>query len=68
MEGGSFSKCGSRRNAEHIRSNSLQPLHGWRAGRFQTMGLALAPAHSSYRFPAASRRRAAGVQSHVPLA
>ena len=43
MEGGSFSKWGSRLGATHIRLTSLQHLHGWRAARFQNWALALAP-------------------------
>eukprot|EP00959_Pyramimonas_sp_CCMP1952_P069474 1449983-Pyramimonas_sp.AAC.1 len=44
MEGGSFSTCGSRFSAEHIRFFlNLQELHGLRAGRSQNVALALAP-------------------------
>ena len=42
-EGGSLPKWGSRPGAAHILLNSLQQLHGWRAGRFQNGALALAP-------------------------
>eukprot|EP00959_Pyramimonas_sp_CCMP1952_P000346 6716-Pyramimonas_sp.AAC.1 len=43
MEGGSFSKRGSRLSAAHTRPNPIQGLHGWRAGRFQNVALASAP-------------------------
>ena len=43
MEGGTFSKWGSRLGAADVRLKSLQPLHGWRAGGFQYGALALAP-------------------------
>eukprot|EP00959_Pyramimonas_sp_CCMP1952_P435577 9120887-Pyramimonas_sp.AAC.1 len=42
VEGGSFSKCGSRPSTAHI-FQELQELHGLRAGRFQNVVLALAP-------------------------
>ena len=43
MEGGSFSKLGSRFSAAHIRFKKLQQFQGWRAVRFQNWALALAP-------------------------
>eukprot|EP00959_Pyramimonas_sp_CCMP1952_P003685 77625-Pyramimonas_sp.AAC.1 len=43
MECGSLSKCGARLSAAHIRFENVQELHGWRAGRFQHVVLALAP-------------------------
>ena len=43
MEGGSFSKFGSRRSAAHIRLKNLQQVQGWRAVPFQNWALALAP-------------------------
>ena len=43
MEGGSFSKCGSRLSAAHIRLKNLQQLQGSRAVPFQNGALALAP-------------------------
>ena len=43
MEGGTFSKFGSRLSAAHIRLSNLQQLQGWGAARFQTWALALAP-------------------------
>ena len=48
MEGGSFSKLGSRWGASQIRLKSLQQLHGWRAGRFQNGALALVPRAFAY--------------------
>eukprot|EP00959_Pyramimonas_sp_CCMP1952_P121214 2534522-Pyramimonas_sp.AAC.1 len=42
MEGGWFSKCGSRPSSVHLRF-LLQELHGWRAARFQNVDIALAP-------------------------
>eukprot|EP00959_Pyramimonas_sp_CCMP1952_P193185 4039899-Pyramimonas_sp.AAC.1 len=41
MEGGSFSKCGSRLRAAHIRFKTLQELHGLRVVPFQHAALAL---------------------------
>ena len=38
-----FSKWGSRLGAAHIRLKRLQQFHGWRAGRFQSGALTLAP-------------------------
>ena len=43
MEGGWFSKLGSRLGAAHIRLRFLQQLQGWRAVSFQNRALALAP-------------------------
>eukprot|EP00959_Pyramimonas_sp_CCMP1952_P350216 7337521-Pyramimonas_sp.AAC.1 len=43
MEGCPLSKCGSRLSAAHIRLRNLQWFHGWRAVRFHTVALALAP-------------------------
>eukprot|EP00959_Pyramimonas_sp_CCMP1952_P435060 9109974-Pyramimonas_sp.AAC.1 len=43
MESGSYSKCGSRFSAAQIRVKHSQESHGVRAGRFQTVALALAP-------------------------
>ena len=43
MEGGSFSKSGSRLGAAQIRLKILQQLHGSREGRFQKWALALVP-------------------------
>ena len=43
IEGGSFSKWGSRLGAADIRLKTLQQLHGWRADRFRNGALALAP-------------------------
>ena len=43
MEGGRFSKLGSRLGAAHIRLKSLKQLHGWRAGGFQNGVIALSP-------------------------
>eukprot|EP00959_Pyramimonas_sp_CCMP1952_P039010 817130-Pyramimonas_sp.AAC.1 len=43
FEGGSFSQCGSRLRAAHIRLQSLQELHGLRAAPFQTVALSVAP-------------------------
>eukprot|EP00959_Pyramimonas_sp_CCMP1952_P292752 6122729-Pyramimonas_sp.AAC.1 len=43
IEGGSFSTCGYRLSAAHIRLNELQEFHGLRAVPFQTLALALAP-------------------------
>ena len=43
MEGGWFSKSGSRLGAADIRLQSLQQSQGWRADRFQYGVLALAP-------------------------
>ena len=43
MEGGSFSKFGSRFSAAHIRRKSVQQLQGWRAVPFQNAALAFAP-------------------------
>ena len=43
MEGGPFSKWGSRLGAADIRLKSLQPLHALTAARFQNKALALAP-------------------------
>eukprot|EP00959_Pyramimonas_sp_CCMP1952_P373248 7816577-Pyramimonas_sp.AAC.1 len=43
MEGGSFSKCGSRLRAAHIQFKQLQELHGLRTVPFQNVALALAP-------------------------
>ena len=43
MEGGSFSKLGSRLGAAHIRLKILQQLQRWRADLFQNRALALAP-------------------------
>ena len=43
MEGGSFSKWGSRLGAADIRLKSLRQLHGWRAAGLQNGALALAP-------------------------
>ena len=40
MEGGPFSKWGSRLGAADIRLKSLQQLHGWRADGFQNGALA----------------------------
>ena len=42
IEGGSFSKWGSRLGAADVRLKSLQQLQGWRAGRFQNGTLAVA--------------------------
>eukprot|EP00959_Pyramimonas_sp_CCMP1952_P078229 1635123-Pyramimonas_sp.AAC.1 len=42
MEGGSFSKCGSRFSAAHIRFQNSQEFHWLRASPFQTVALALA--------------------------
>ena len=39
MEGGPFSKCGSRLGAAHIRFKSLQQLQGWRAAPFKDASL-----------------------------
>ena len=39
MEGGWFSKLGSRLSAAHIRHNSVQQLHVWRAVPFQNAAL-----------------------------
>ena len=41
MDGGSFSKLGSRLSAAHIRLKSFQQLQGWRAVPFQNWALAL---------------------------
>ena len=43
MEGGPFSKLGSRLSAAHIRFENVQQFQGWRAARFQNVALALAP-------------------------
>ena len=43
MEGGPFSKWGSRPGAAHIRLKGAQQLHGWSKGRFQRVAFALAP-------------------------
>ena len=43
MEGGPFSKCGSRLSAAHIRLIHFQQLQGCRAARFENVALALAP-------------------------
>ena len=43
MEGGPFSKLGSRPGAAHIRLKMMQQLQGWRAVPFQNWALALAP-------------------------
>eukprot|EP00959_Pyramimonas_sp_CCMP1952_P286069 5981800-Pyramimonas_sp.AAC.1 len=43
MEGGWFSKCGSRLSAACIRLKKLPVLHGWRASGFQHVALVLAP-------------------------
>ena len=43
MEGGPFSKWGSRFGAADIRLINFQQLQGWRAGGFQNGALALAP-------------------------
>eukprot|EP00959_Pyramimonas_sp_CCMP1952_P010796 226293-Pyramimonas_sp.AAC.1 len=42
MEGGWFSKCGSRLGAAHIRFKHVQEFHGLKAGGFQNAPLALA--------------------------
>eukprot|EP00959_Pyramimonas_sp_CCMP1952_P282052 5895195-Pyramimonas_sp.AAC.1 len=39
IEGGSFSKCGSRLGAAHTRLKNLQELHGLRANPFQNVAL-----------------------------
>eukprot|EP00959_Pyramimonas_sp_CCMP1952_P001184 23595-Pyramimonas_sp.AAC.1 len=43
MEGASFPKCGSLSCAAHIRSESLQRIHGWKAGGVQIVDLLFAP-------------------------
>ena len=43
MEGGTFSKLGSRLGAAHIRLKSFQQLQGWRAGRLPNWVFAKAP-------------------------
>ena len=43
MEGGPFSKLGSRFRAAHIRLKRFQQLQGWRAVGFQNWALALPP-------------------------
>ena len=43
MEGGWFSKWGSRLGAADIRLKIFQKLHGFTAARFQNKALALAP-------------------------
>eukprot|EP00959_Pyramimonas_sp_CCMP1952_P060594 1265625-Pyramimonas_sp.AAC.1 len=43
MEGGWFSKCGSRLSVAHIRFQHVAELHGLRARRFQHVDVALAP-------------------------
>ena len=40
MEGGSFSKLGSRLSAAHIRLENVQQFQGWRAVPFQNGALA----------------------------
>ena len=50
MEGGSFSKWGSRLSAAHIRLKTLQQLHGSRAVPFQNGALALVPRTFVLRF------------------
>eukprot|EP00959_Pyramimonas_sp_CCMP1952_P076732 1603636-Pyramimonas_sp.AAC.1 len=42
MEGGSFSKRGSRLSAAHIRFNNVEKIHRLKAGGFQNVVLALA--------------------------
>eukprot|EP00959_Pyramimonas_sp_CCMP1952_P239386 5002807-Pyramimonas_sp.AAC.1 len=42
MEGGWFSKCGSRFSAAHTRFKHLQELHALRADGFRNVALALA--------------------------
>ena len=77
MEGGWFSKLGSRLSAAHIRLKSFQQLQGWRAAGFQNRALALAPrtfvlkACNSYRdggrvvSEMISRLGAAHIRAHV---
>eukprot|EP00959_Pyramimonas_sp_CCMP1952_P221718 4635003-Pyramimonas_sp.AAC.1 len=43
MEGGWCAACGSRQSAARTLLNMCSQLHGWRAGRFQNVALALAP-------------------------
>eukprot|EP00959_Pyramimonas_sp_CCMP1952_P376855 7893196-Pyramimonas_sp.AAC.1 len=43
MKRGSFTKCGSRRNAAHTRFKHVQELHTLRAGRFENVAPTLAP-------------------------
>eukprot|EP00959_Pyramimonas_sp_CCMP1952_P407108 8532388-Pyramimonas_sp.AAC.1 len=43
MEGGPFSKCGSRFSVAHIRSNHVQDFIGLRPSGFQTAVLAFEP-------------------------
>ena len=54
IEGGSFSKWGSRLGAADIRLQSLQQLHGWWAGGFQN-GAFAAEGHAESRRPADGR-------------
>eukprot|EP00959_Pyramimonas_sp_CCMP1952_P207355 4337493-Pyramimonas_sp.AAC.1 len=43
MKGGPLLKCGYRLCAAHIRCNSVPEFHSLRAGRFQSVVLALVP-------------------------
>ena len=55
MEGGPFSKWGSRIGAAHIRFKILHQLHGWRAVPFQNGVPALVPRTSSSKFATITR-------------
>ena len=55
IEGGSFSKWGSRLGAAHIRFKILHQLHGWRAVPFQNGVPALVPRTSSSKFATITR-------------
>eukprot|EP00959_Pyramimonas_sp_CCMP1952_P306132 6406692-Pyramimonas_sp.AAC.1 len=64
MEGGSFSKWGSRPGAADIRLKSLQQLHGWRARGFQDGALASGPRTLDFKL---SNSYTDGGQSHQPF-
>eukprot|EP00959_Pyramimonas_sp_CCMP1952_P291957 6106276-Pyramimonas_sp.AAC.1 len=65
MEGGWFSKCGSRLSAAHTCFQNSQELHGLRVDGFQNVVLALAPRTFIVKMQQLHGLRAGGFQNVV---
>eukprot|EP00959_Pyramimonas_sp_CCMP1952_P132360 2767456-Pyramimonas_sp.AAC.1 len=63
MEGGSFSKYGSRLRAAHTRLKPFRALHGLRASGFQNVVRSLAPRALLQKFQELRDLRARGFQN-----